>query len=58
MWGVWFRVQPLLFAGVPAPGGVFCVLGGVFASALGVGCGIFFVYHVFGTGVLCWVWLI
>ena len=34
VWGVCFRVQPLLFAGEPAPGGVFCVLGGrVFASA-------------------------
>lgn len=34
MWGVCFRVQPLLFAGEPAPGGVFCVLGGGCLRAL------------------------
>lgn len=34
VWGVCFRVQPLLFAGEPAPGGVFCVLGGWCLRAL------------------------
>lgn len=52
VWGVWFRVQPLLFAGVPAPGGVFCVLGGCLRAlwVLGV---VYFLCIMFSVLAFC-----